>query len=814
MDLGVLQTFNNMEKQITTMKKLAFLLGIGFLILLIGQAKGYTQDLYYYDNTTATDFSMTGYANVTSDLENCTTNLRIYADIIGGSGKALDFFLYENGTQLGSTTLYTTNENASCVLMKSETVNKGDVKATARVVNIGSPVTTNLFLEIHTSCGLVNNATISVFNNESAYLWGIIGKNMYMQRLIIDWVNFTDILDAWNNLVPSRCTLTNKKIPTTVSVDTPSPYSYSNGVLWLVPFNSGLGSVNITWLHHTGIYARVMLGLINLQTGSVTNLFNASGGAVAYYYFSGNLLPSTNYVAWMTADVFSFSQNFEPPSINITLTDYVANYTCNITACMNGSATRTCVDTGGIAPDTINSISCLPANQTIYLGFEDYFPKTTTECIVGSTCFFTPVDITYNNPENPHWSILPNSVIIYPPNQTQGEYYGGTMTGAETFTINGTTYTVSSISQNWNRGSNFLKLWYLPPFYTHAFFEPNTSSFQCGNTSIGLQSISTFEYVNSTFLAALNFTFPSSTMSMYLDVRKCPAAKIQYTPPFYCLLSGGQACYGGCSVEPLGNYFLAIFDVTNGSTVLTYNDISLKENWTTIRIDVSNIINQDHNYRLILGVSPPSGWTFDANPYCSYFDNVRLYNQQYSTLETICLDLFGQSCSSLTPQQLQQAQEQFCSPPQECIGNDLYTNSLVNGVCVSKILTNEPSCVAQQQSQIVSGNQSLFLPITSITGTIINTTTGQTLGDSIKAQGFGFALVFFTPIFWLVMFIAAMMIVAAYYTKHMEIGLGIGVLLLMAFTTVFPELLFITITVTVIVAYLVGRAVVGAVRGG
>jgi hypothetical protein len=793
-----------MNSKIINMKKLAFLLGIGFLILLMGQAKGYTQDLYYYGNTTATDFSITGYANVTSDLENCTTNLRIYADITGGSGKALDFFLYENGTQLGSTILYSTNENASCQLMKSETVNKGDIKATARVVNIGSPVTTNLYLEIHTNCGLVNNATISIFQNDTGLDY--VGKNMYVQTMLDP---FGSIIDIWNNFIPSRCSLTNKLIP-------PASFytAYPRGAIWFVPFNSGLGSVNITWLHGTGIYSISALGLINLQTGSVTYLHDTWELSTVYYHFSGNLLPSTNYVAWLTQRVTFGSQNFLPPTINITLTDYVANYTCNITACVNGSATRTCVDTGGIAPDTINSISCLPANQTIYLGFEDSSPKTTTECIVGSTCFFTPVDITYNNPENPHWSILPNSVILYLPNQTQGEYYGGTMTGSESFIVNGTTITINPISQNWNRGSNFLKLWYLPPFHTHAFFEPNTSSFQCGNTSIGLQSISTFEYVNATFLAALNFTFPSSTMSMYLDVRKCPTTKIQYTPPFYCLLSGGQACYGGCSVEPLGNYFLAIFDVTNGSVVLTYNDISLKENWTTIRIDVSNIINQDHNYRLILGVSPPSGWTYDANPYCSYFDNVRLYNQQFSTLETICLDLFGQPCSSLTPEQLQQAQEQFCSPPQECIGNDLYTNSLVNGVCVSKILTNEPSCVAQQQSQIVSGNQSLFLPITSITGTIINSTTGQTLGDSIKAQGFGFALVFFTPIFWLVMFIAAMMIVAAYYTKHMEIGMGIGILLLIAFTSVFPELIFITITVTVIVAYLVGRAVVSAVRGG
>ncbi len=83
------------------MKKMAFLLGISLLFLFVGQAKGYTQHLYYYNSSiTQSDFNMTGYANVTSSLSNCTTNLRIYADITGGSGKHLNFYLYENGTHM------------------------------------------------------------------------------------------------------------------------------------------------------------------------------------------------------------------------------------------------------------------------------------------------------------------------------------------------------------------------------------------------------------------------------------------------------------------------------------------------------------------------------------------------------------------------------------------------------------------------------------------------------------------------------------------------------------------------------------------
>jgi hypothetical protein len=462
----------------------------------------------------------------------------------------------------------------------------------------------------------------------------------------------------------------------------------------------------------------------------------------------------------------------------------------------------------------VQTRSCLFVNETIYLGFEDSAPQLTTECVVGSTCYFTTANITYNSPENPHWSILPNSVIIYPPNQTQGSYYGGGMTGSESITRNGTTITVSPISQNWNRGTQFLKLWYLPPYYTHAYFEPNTSSFLCGNTSMGLQSIGLFRYVNATFLAALNFTFPSDTMQMFVDVRKCPATPIQYTPPFYCLLSGGQACYGGCSAEPLGNYFLIIFDATTSNVVMTYNDISVKENWTTIKIDVSNIINQNHNYQLALGVSPSNGWTFDSNPYCSYFDNVRLVNLQYSTLETVCLDLFGKPCDQLTPEQLLQAQTTYCSPPQQCVGNDLYVNTLVNNICTSKVYTNEPTCVAQQKAQQVMGTQSIFLPIGSVANSVVNTTTNQTLAQSLQAQGLGFVLLFLTPIFWIMLIVVVCMAVVGWWTKHMELGIATGIIMLIVMSSVFIELIWITIVVIILSGFIVGRSVVKAVTGG
>ena len=114
----------------------------------------------------------------------------------------------------------------------------------------------------------------------------------------------------------------------------------------------------------------------------------------------------------------------------------------------------------------------------------------------------------------------------------------------------------------------------------------------------------------------------------------------------------------------------------------------------------------------------------------------------------------------------------------------------------------------------ISGcNQSILIPICSVVNSIVNTTTNQTLSQSLQASGYGFVLVFLTPIFWIFMAIIAVMIVASYYTRHMEIGAVAGLLLLVAFAMYFPELLWITILIVIIAGYIIGRQVVRAVRG-
>jgi hypothetical protein len=96
----------------------------------------------------------------------------------------------------------------------------------------------------------------------------------------------------------------------------------------------------------------------------------------------------------------------------------------------------------------------------------------------------------------------------------------------------------------------------------------------------------------------------------------------------------------------------------------------------------------------------------------------------------------------------------------------------------------------------------------------VNTTTNITLTQSLQAGGFGFILLFLTPIFWIMMLIVAIMIGAAWITSHMEIGIASGVAMLIAMAVIFPELVWITIVMIVIAGFIVGRMVVKVVQGG
>jgi hypothetical protein len=770
-------------------KGFMLLFGILAFFFVAGSAMAYEQDWFMSNQSSASFVSIYGAVNVTGNQSAgafCNTTFDMYADINSSSPYSYQFAFYIDGV-LNYTNTQTSSMPRTCLPLGSRIKDGGFYNFTASATALGSAIPIVLYVAVNTTC-FSNNSFIYLTGDNDA---NSKGWNMYESTTdyVLDYP--PNVTHNWD--YPATCSIRNNMF---TPQNLTGMYAGISKAFY-VPFNSGSGNIIqleykfTTWNGGTS-NSRWFGGYYDISNNITTQLFWRESPSITYTeQWNLSLTPNHNYVAWLQyfcGGIGNSSCADHPvPDINVSLLDYEPNYVCgSFGNCTNGTQTRTCSDLGGISPDIVQTISCLPVNQTIYLGFEDSLPTTRDRCTktVYPFCFDSLENMTAYFPINPTWSIFP------PPYNPQ---YTATITG-----------------ETASRGFKSLKLWTIPPSPP---LQPtfNNGTRVCGNISSGEIPVVSLGGLNATFLIQYNFTFPSSTMHLLFDVKKCSTPVVQYDG--WC----GKSCYGyvgNCSIEPLGDYSIFLYDNDLSTEVLGYISQS-KNNWTTIDIDLTgspNIIDHTYTISMAVGTYPldffaPYGW-------CSYFDNVRFFNSQTSTLEQKCLDLYGLPCSSLTPEQLQNAKNRVCPANQYCVGNDLYISNIQNDICVSQMSPNDSGCVAQTQSQIITGNQSLFLPIGSICNQIVNTTTNQTYCEATKESGFGFSLVFLTPIFWLMGLIIIVMTGVTWISRHMEVGLGAGILLLIGFTMVFPELLFITIAITVIVGFIVGRSVVRAVVGG
>jgi hypothetical protein len=325
----------------------------------------------------------------------------------------------------------------------------------------------------------------------------------------------------------------------------------------------------------------------------------------------------------------------------------------------------------------------------------------------------------------------------------------------------------------------------------------------CQNTSTGTYPQILLP-VNTSFMASINFTFPSDTTQLKFDVKRCTDNVIQYNN--WC----GKRCYAqNCSIEPSGDFIVNLYDQFLATNLFQFTK-EATTNWTTYTIEIGSNAVVDRNYTLSFSVLPLPINPTDTQGNCVYFDNVRLTNQAVSVYDQWADPLFGKPWADLSDEEKLIVLEQKCVS--QCIGNDYYTRTIQGLTCIEEVSLNYSTCVTQYQQQQI-GNQSIFLPISSIANTIVNTTTNQTLSQSLQAGGYGFVLLFLTPIFWIMLFVIAVMIGAAWLTKHMEIGLASGIILMIVMASVFFELIWVTIVFVIIAGYIVGRQVIRAVQG-
>lgn len=717
------------------------LLGIALLAFLVPMASAYDYN-YYVSKTSSSAFSLNGYSSITT-IGGCQTNVLMYADINTAGYWNYQFSLYLNGVQ-NFTNIQSGYGTRSCYFLGNRTINSGFFSAEAAALPIAAaPVT--LYLEFESTCS-TNDTHFIIDSANSTY-----GFDMYFYHFATDpypdspnkaWFPAPNHCAGrtpaaeWNDYIPNMGEVLWYSIPFRTSQTGTVTLNYGN-IITAIGFNEYWGYFDIQ-------------GNATTILGSLTNTLT--------------LLPNHDYLSFVYYAASSSHAGilyFSVPSIYVNTSTYEANYVCgNWSNCITNYQTRTCVDTKGGSPDIVQTRSCLPQNESIQLGFEEYYPMEAYNCIPNTFPLCSLLGSVLVNqsvyyPDLPRWDILPAAL----------PQYFATIT-----------------SEQATQGSRSLKMWYIPPSPPDRPIFSNTTVV-CGNMTTGTYPTSSLYGINSSFFVSYNFTFPSTLMALQFDVKTCPTQVDQYNG--WC----GHECYSfNCSDAPIGDFAVNLYDTLNATNVFLYTGRA-SSNWTTIDIDLNGKVLDGVDYILNFAVTP-----LPVNPYtaygdCVYIDNVKIINR---------------------------ATPIACSQSSVCVGNDKYTQILQGDICISKVYYNDTVCYQQNiqnQYDIILGNQSIFLPINSVTGMIINTTTNQTLGQSIAASGFGFVLVFLTPIFWIMLVITGVMSLVGYFTRHMELGAFAGILMMVAFTMVFPELLWISIVLIVIAGFLVAREVSRAVSG-
>jgi len=279
----------------------------------------------------------------------------------------------------------------------------------------------------------------------------------------------------------------------------------------------------------------------NTNTGINTLLLTYSHVSAANFNTSLSLEPLANYLLnceWaISSGGSNTNRDFPPLNFTLIINDITPDYSCAFTACSNGSRQYVCTDLKGNYPDIITDISCLGVNQTINLGFEDRRPVTEQACVKANWFICNDVinNISAGLPDAPEWSVFPFNV-----SGTGLNHYFATMVSGG------------------SRGSFSFRMWSIPPSPPVQPTLLNSTSIVCDNVSVGSIPDTFIPGLNATFFTARNFTFPSDTMHILFDVKRCSEPVVQYDG--WC----GKSCYsylGNCSIAPKGDYFVSVYEI-------------------------------------------------------------------------------------------------------------------------------------------------------------------------------------------------------------------------------------------------------------
>jgi len=464
----------------------------------------------------------------------------------------------------------------------------------------------------------------------------------------------------------------------------------------------------------------------------------------------------------LSADSITMDIDF----INLTIDSRIPSFECGeFSECLNGTKTRTCIDTSGQFIDKIEAVTCTTPGtfSELNIGFEDLNVTTVDvlECKKNAfTCAATPNTLSLEMPVG--WSV--NFETVNDSSVIRFHEAMSFMTAEEAFD-----------------GFRSMELNYRPPkldVVTEDAGGANPAI--CDNRSTGFQGSLQTQDLNAT-IASSAFQFPGDFPALKWASMKADTPRLQYDVNFFGanpFCSPKTLCYGDCNATVRGTYSITLSELSSVDlsvvrTVFRFEG-EASNNWSVVNVDLNQSnINSTAPHRITISSFVVNEDLSDIRPKRIFFDNF--------TIQNLALPLV-ENCVST------------------CSGRDLLEATLQNGTCFITTIINESSCNAIIEGQEAEAEFNASLgPVEFILA------LAGTNSTAIEESGFGFVLFFISPSFIILAILLTISVFAEFKISSAGSSTGgtVFALILLAGTT------FFTITGTLPLSFAVIFILIG-----
>lgn len=791
---------------------LIMILAISLVIQTASATNYYNTEFFLQD--TATPYYIEGYSFYYDG--SCTSTVESHATLTGSNYDFSSIYYSPDNIQIGTASRYGIPSAITCYTLGafSSSTSLNDYyegKFTGSTTGSGQMTLTNSY-----SCSMSGDWIEIIYRRNDG--------DSYSNNPYIYWGNdcsalptlgTSDLAESENNYCEANPTF---------SPHSNATYSYScnnddHRMIMAFPVNGSGGILNYHF-DFTSDYAInchqfdsngavLYLKLMKYSTGAITTLNTSSvtctwGSPQSLYTNITGTTPVDEdemymlILEWFHDDGGKISyDNFRLPTFaNISIYTYHADWNCTEWSdCINGSQYRQCYDLNDKSLPKTEYQSCFEfAEEQVFLGFSEYENVDVWYCSESSLlqgCGMTSEIRERKYPSG--WFVTSNLTTDSPTGRTAylGDYIDMS--------------TTNYYEEDEGTIETSLKIWYIPrKSWLPRYNESGLNEVLCNETTQGQIPQVYRDDINESFWIANNITVLSPYMYFSFRVMKCQDPVLQTTGGFGCFGLGlTKGCndtgidyytWDGCHESPYSSVGVALVEYDNG----TYGDYLVFEG---INVDANNFedgyyeyfindLNISSSYVLAFSEPTPQGIE-EPDSYCVYIDDVNVnFRNEPVICESRCEDDYdGDGINDYTYIRATPIGEDSCKisvikahpdcVPSDvrdeaedyedfCVGTKLYTYN--NETFEYDIIEDADYCIEQYQQEQQLEESTSPIQLFEDYG----------ITDYMTESGFGFAIIFITPIFWT--FIIALLIgaVVTYYSESFELGLAgfMGILIL------------------------------------